>query len=103
MLVEQGQEIDEEQLLLLREEHEVANAARDFGRQLRRAGSVLVLAAAMFALIGYYIHRHETADRRRPAADRLDLLASVVAALGLARLLASSPGTPSWCRWPSPR
>ena len=41
-IVEQGKEIQEEQLLLLRAEHEAANAQRTWGQRLRRAGSVLV-------------------------------------------------------------
>ncbi len=90
LLVEQGQEIREEQLLLLREEHEVANAQITTMARLRRAGSVLVLAAAMFALIGYYIHRHEpliAGDLRRI----FSICSLSVVALGLARLLAPLP------------
>jgi putative nucleotidyltransferase with HDIG domain len=90
LLVEQGQEIGEEQLLLLREEHEVAKARVSFGARVRRAGSVLVLAAAMFALIGYYIHRHEAliaGDLRRI----FSICMLSVVALGLARLLAIQP------------
>ncbi len=90
LLVEQGQEIREEQLLLLREEHEVANAQTSTWARFRRAGSVLVLAAAMFALIGYYIHRHEpliAGDLRRI----FSICSLSVVALGLARLLAPLP------------
>src|SRR5438270_5878124 len=60
------------------------------GARPRRAGSVLVLAAAMFALIGYYIHRHEpliSGDFRRI----FSICALTVVALGLARLLAPLP------------
>jgi len=89
-LVDQGQEIHDDQLILLREEHEVANRARTWGDRARRAGSILVLSAAMFALIGYYIQRHEP----RIAGD-LGRIASIcslsVASLGLARLLAIQP------------
>ncbi len=90
LLVEQDQEIRDEQLLLLREEHEIAAARRTWGDRLRRVGSVLVLSAAMFALIGYYIHRHEP----RIAGDlrRITSICSLsVAALGLARLVALQP------------
>ena len=89
-LVEQAQEITDEQLLLLRAEHEVANARRGLHERGRRAGSVLVLSAAMFALIGYYIHRHEpliSGDFRRIAS----ICSLSVVALGLARLLAMQP------------
>ena len=90
LLVEQGQEIGEEQLLLLREEHVVANHALSLPARGRRAGSVLVLSLAMFALIGYYIHRHEAA-----IAGDLGKIASIcsltVVALGLSRLLAPLP------------
>ncbi len=75
LLVEQGQEIGEEQLLLLREEHDVANKAMPLSARGRRVGSVLVLAAAMFALIGYYIHRHEPEIAGDLRQDRLDLFA----------------------------
>ena len=96
LLVEQGQEIGPEQLLLLQEEHEVANRAMSLATRGRRAGSVLVLAAAMFALIGYYIHRHEPA-----IAGDLGKIASIcslsVLALGLARLLAPLPWDAELC------
>ncbi len=89
-LVEQGKEIREEELLLLREEHEVSNAGRSWGDRVRRAGSVLVLAGAMFALIGYYIHRHEAriaSDLRRIAS----ICSLSVGSLGLAHLLSLQP------------
>ncbi len=90
LLVEQGQEIREEQLLLLREEHEVAKDQVTLAAKARRAGSVLVLSAAMFALIGYYIHRHEpliAGDLRRI----FSICSLSVVALGVARLLAIQP------------
>ncbi len=90
LLVDQGQEIREEQLLLLREEHDVANKQRDWTDRARRAGAVLVLSAAMFLLIGYYIHRHEP-----KIAGDLGRIASIcglsVVALGVARLLTMQP------------
>ena len=45
----------------------------------------------MFALIGYYIHRHEPKIAGDLRQDLLDLLGLSVAALGLARLLAMQP------------
>ncbi len=89
-LVAQGQEIREEQLLLLREEHEVANAGRSWGDRSRRIGSALVLAGAMFALIGYFIARNEpeiAGDLRRITS----ICCLSVVSLGLARLLAIQP------------
>lgn len=89
-IVEQGKEIQEEQLLLLKAEHEAANAQRTWGQKAQRAGSVLVLAAAMFALIGYYIHRHE--PRISGDLGRIATICSLsVVALGVARLLAIQP------------
>lgn len=90
LLVPQGQEIGEEQLLLLKEEHQVANAARTWGNRVRRAGAILILSAAMFALIGYYIARHEP----RIAGDlgRITSICSLaVVALLIARLAAMQP------------
>ena len=89
-LVPQGQEIGEEQLLLLKEEHAVANQDLPWAVRARRGGSVVVLAAAMFALIGYYIVRHEP-----KIANDLGRIASIcslsVVALFVARLAAIQP------------
>jgi putative nucleotidyltransferase with HDIG domain len=90
LLVEQGQTIGEEQLILLRMEHDTANAELSLSRRLQRMGSMVVLVAALFALVGYYIDRqeHEIArDLRRIAA----VCGVVVAAIGLVRLLAMQP------------
>jgi len=90
LLVEQGQTIGEEQLILLRMEPDTANAELSLGRRVQRMGSMVVLVAALFALIGYYINRHEpeiARDLRRIAA----LCGLVVAAIGLVRLLAMQP------------
>jgi putative nucleotidyltransferase with HDIG domain len=90
LLVEQDQTIGEEQLILLREEHNAANAALGFGARARRAASIVVLVAALYALIGYYIRRHEpeiAGNIRRIAA----LCGLSVAAIALVRLLAIQP------------
>src|SRR5579864_7852515 len=90
VLVEQGQKIEDEQLMLLRLEHEMACASLGFGDRVRRTGSIVVLVAALFALLGYYIYRHEIQigrDVRRIAG----LCALVVGAMGLVRLLAVQP------------
>jgi putative nucleotidyltransferase with HDIG domain len=90
VLVEQNQPISEEQLILLRLEHERANAGIPLGARLRRIGSMVVLVASLFALIGYYVHRHEpeiAGNLGRTAA----LCGLVVVAIGLVRLLAVQP------------
>ena len=90
VLVQQDQAITESQLELLRLEHAAAVAARGWFERLRRAGAVTVLVAALFALIGYYIHRHEpkiAASNRRIAA----LCTLVVLSILVARLLALQP------------
>jgi cyclic-di-AMP phosphodiesterase PgpH len=90
VLVEQDQEISEEQLALLRLEHETGISALAFSAKARRAGSIVVIVAALFALIGYYVHRHEpkiAGDLGRTAT----LCALVVGAIGLVRLLALQP------------
>jgi cyclic-di-AMP phosphodiesterase PgpH len=90
VLVEQDQEISEEQLALLRLEHETGLVAMSFGNKARRAGAIVVIVAALFALIGYYVHRHEpqiSGDLRRTAS----LCALVVGTIGLVRLLALQP------------
>ena len=90
LLVPQGQEITEEQILLLWEEHKRSIAERTWQDRLRRGGAVAVLAAAMFALIGYYIVRHE-----RRIANDLGRITSIcllsVVALLVARLAAIQP------------
>ena len=63
MLVEQGQTIGEEQLILLRLEHDAAIAALGFGDRVRGALGILALVAALFVLTGYYVCRHERAVR----------------------------------------
>jgi cyclic-di-AMP phosphodiesterase PgpH len=90
MLVEQDQEILEDHLMLLRLEHDVANAQLSVGAKFQRIGSAIVLVAALFALIGYYVQRHEpeiAGDLSRITA----LCALIVVAIGLVRLLALQP------------
>jgi putative nucleotidyltransferase with HDIG domain len=90
LLVEQDARIGEEQLILLRLEHDKAIALQGFEARARRMASMVVLVAALFTLIGYYIHRHEpeiAGDLRRIAA----LCGLVVLAIGLVRLLGLQP------------
>ena len=88
LLVEQGQTIGEEQLILLKVEHDTANALMSLGERARRAGGTVVLVAALFALIGYYIHKHEpkvARDLKRIVA----LCGLVFAAIVTVRLVAA--------------
>ncbi len=90
LLVEQGQMIGEEQLILLWMEHEQANSLLTASARIRRAGSMVVLVAALFALVGYYIFRHEpkiARDLTRIAA----LCGLIVVAMAAVRLLALQP------------
>jgi len=87
VLVEQGQKIEEEQLILLRLEHETSNAALGFGGRIRRISSMVLLVGGLFALIGFYVVHHEPAvarEIRRVAA----LCGLMVCTIGLVRLLA---------------
>jgi len=90
VLVAQGQQIQADQLALLRLEHDRAIAEASPLDRLRRGGSVLVLVAALFALVGEYVRRHEqrlSVDLKRVAA----LCGLVVGAVGLSRALATQP------------
>lgn len=90
LLVEQDQPIGEDQLILLRMEHDTANARLTIGARVRRMGAMVVLVAALFALVGYYIYHHEpqvARDLKRVAA----LCGLIIAAIGFVRLLAMQP------------
>ena len=86
MLVEQGQTIGEEQLILLRLEHEAAVKALGFGDRVRRALGILALVAALFVLTGYYARRHEVRFVRDPRKIAL-ICGLVVMAPAAVRLL----------------
>ena len=90
VLVAQDERITEDHLALLRLEHETAVSELTLGERGRRAGSVIVLVAALFALIGYYVVRNEPkiADSPRKIGELCGL---IVAALAIARLLATQP------------
>lgn len=90
LLVEQGQTVGEEQLALLREEHKAIQHERSFGAKARRAVSIIILVAALYALVGYFVHQHEpeiAGNIRRVIA----LCGLVVASVGLARIFALQP------------
>ncbi|MDG3006559.1 HD family phosphohydrolase [Paludisphaera mucosa] len=88
VLVEQGQAIGEEQLILLRMEHDTAISELTYGEKFQRALGVLALVSSLFILAGFYVARHE----RRIASDlgRIAMLcALVVLCVGVVRLLAN--------------
>src|SRR5205823_11717498 len=86
VLVEQGQTIGEEQLILLRLEHDAAVASLGFGDRARRALGILALVAALYILTGYYVGRHDVRFVREPR--RLAVICGlVVLSLGLVRVL----------------
>lgn len=90
VLVEQDQVIGEEQLLLLRAEHEAGIAAMRTGDRIRRALGILALVASLFLLTGYYVGRHE----RGIATDagKIALICSlVVITMAAVRLLSTQP------------
>ncbi len=59
VLVEQGQSIGEEQLILLRMEHDQAGIDRGIGERFRRLLGILTVVAGLFLLVGYYVFWHE--------------------------------------------
>ncbi len=90
ILVAQDERITEDHLALLRLEHETAVASLTMGERLRRIASVIVLVAALFAMMAYYIVRHEPKIANSPRKIA-ELCGLVVAALAIARLLAMQP------------
>ncbi|AGA30876.1 HD family phosphohydrolase [Singulisphaera acidiphila] len=90
VLLDQDQKIEEEQLILLRLEHDKASGALGIGGRIRRVSSMILLVAALFALIGYYVVRHEP-DVARDLSRVAALCGLVVTAIGLVRLLAMQP------------
>jgi putative nucleotidyltransferase with HDIG domain len=90
LLVEQEQPLTADHLELLRREHQVAVQTMTTAGRLRRAGAVVVIVGALFALIGYYISRHE--PRLARSLPRIGSLCGlIVGSIGLARLLALQP------------
>src|SRR5262249_44644842 len=88
VLVEQGDTIGEEQLILLRLEHDAAMAELGLGDKLRRAAGIFALVAALFCLAGSYVFRHEQRFARQPRRVAM-ICGLVVAALVLTRILAA--------------
>ena len=90
LLVEQDQKITEEALILLRMEHDKSNEQLGLGARTRRMGSMIVLVGALFALIGYYIYRHEPSIARN-VKQIIALCVLTVLSIALVRLLALQP------------
>jgi putative nucleotidyltransferase with HDIG domain len=88
VLVEQGHAIGEEQLILLRMEHEAATEALGLGDKARRALGILALVAALFFLTGYFVYWHEPRIARDPR-HIATVCGLVVLSLAVVRLLAS--------------
>ncbi|MHB1555898.1 MAG: HD family phosphohydrolase [Isosphaeraceae bacterium] len=86
VLAEQGDTIGEEQLSLLRLEHEKSVEILTLGDRLRRALGILALVVALFALTGYYAVRHESRFTRDPRRIAL-ICGLVVLAPAAVRLL----------------
>lgn len=90
VLVEQGQSIGEEQLILLRMEHDEAIASQSLAEKLTRGTGIFCLVAALFALTGIYMAREErvvAGDLGRAAA----VCALLIICLGVVRLLSAQP------------
>src|SRR5690606_9518286 len=90
LLVEKGHTITEDQLELLRLDHEASLAAMSPADRAGRAVAFLVLVLALYTLAGASIERYEPRIARDP--NRVAILCAVaVATLGLGRLLALQP------------
>ncbi len=89
VLVEQGQTIGEEQLILLRLEHDAAIGELDFGDRFRRAFGIFALVTALFVLTASYVYRHERRFVREPRRIAM-VCGLVVLALAVIRMLADA-------------
>jgi hypothetical protein len=91
VLVEQDKEIGPEHLMLLKKEHQTALEAQTFDAKFRRAGSIVVIVAALFLLIGFYAVHQEpkvAGDLRRI----VKVCGLIVLTMAVVRLLSE----PSW-------
>jgi putative nucleotidyltransferase with HDIG domain len=95
VLVEQDQSITEEQLILLRLEHEAAVSALGPLDRVRRGLGILALVAALFGLTVFYVSRREQRFAREP--QRVAMVCGlVIVALAVVRLLASQTWNPEF-------
>jgi len=88
VLVDEGQAIGEEQLILLRLEHEAAVAGLGIGELARRALGIFALVAALYVLAGSYVRRHERRFVRDPGSVAM-ICGLVILALAIVRILAA--------------
>jgi putative nucleotidyltransferase with HDIG domain len=88
VLVDQGQTISEEQLILLRVEHDAALAELGFGDRARRAAGILALVAALFLLTTSHVMRHERKIGREPRHVVI-LCGLVILGLAVVRMLSA--------------
>jgi putative nucleotidyltransferase with HDIG domain len=86
VLVEEGQTIGEEQLILLRLEHNASMAELGFGDRARRAIGIFALVAALHVLAGSYVSRHERRFVRDPSRVAM-ICGLVILALAVVRIL----------------
>jgi putative nucleotidyltransferase with HDIG domain len=88
VLVEQDQTIGEEQLILLRLEHDAGMSQFGFADRFRRALGIFALVAALYFLAGSYVIRHEqriARDLQKVAV----ICGLVIAALAVTRILSA--------------
>ncbi len=88
VLVDQGQTIGEEQLILLRLEHDAALGELGFGDRARRIIGILALVAALYSLAGSYVYRREPGFARDPGRVAM-ICGLVILALAIVRILAA--------------
>jgi putative nucleotidyltransferase with HDIG domain len=88
VLVDQGQTIGEEQLILLRLEHDAAVAELGIADRIRRAAGILALVTALFVLTATYVMRNERRIGRDPRHVAI-LCGLAVAGLLVVRMLSA--------------
>ncbi len=88
VLVEQGQTITEEQLILLKLEHDAQTQMLSLGRKLGRGAGVLALSVALFFLLALHAWRHERGFAREPFRVAM-ICGLMILALAVVRLLAN--------------
>ena len=88
VLVDLGQTISEEQLILLRLEHDESLAELGFGDWARRIVGIFALVAALYFLAGSYVYRRETRFAGDPGRVAM-ICGLVILALAVVRILAA--------------
>jgi putative nucleotidyltransferase with HDIG domain len=88
VLVDQGQTIGEEQLILLRLEHDASLAELGFGDWARRIVGIFALVTALYFLTGSYVYRREPRFARDPGRVAM-ICGLVILALAIVRIVAA--------------